>query len=638
MLKRLLLAFGIVVVSAVPAAGADGLEIDSFEATTEGNASVVISLPPSAAVSQPTAEDFAVIVDGIRVSADVYALVGDPMEIVLVMDTSGSMAGPPLDQAKAAAIEFLDRLPATSTNFAVVGFGSEPTVLAEMGASREDLVTALESLEANGETALYDAVVEGAGLFTEAEANKAVVVLTDGGDTASTSSLPGAILAADEAGAEVRPIALQTSESDTDALISLSSSGLVTTAPDAAALAEAYEEVALALTGRYRLTFRSGVGSNIEVTIFVAAPGGVLAASHTINSSTGVVERGVVRVEPPVGFGNDVEVPAAIPTVVQAPGGLASTWALPAGVALLFLGVLAVVGLTVRRDGGTDSSAFEGLSLTEDITEDRGRLAALASRAKTLGDGLAGRVGATALDKALDRAGVSLRPGEFMVLAAAGVMGGITVGLVVGGLFGAVLFGSAAAAAPRTILRIKTTRRRIAFADQLEGTLQTIAGSLRAGYGLLQAISTVASEAAAPTAEEFNRVTVENRLGRTIEESMRGMAERMENEDLGWVVEAIEIQHEVGGNLAEVLDTVTTTIRDRNQIRRQVKALSAEGRISAFVLLALPFVIAGFIAMISPDYLSELTNSTVGRIMLGVAAGLMLAGGAWIRRIIRVQF
>jgi tight adherence protein B len=151
-------------------------------------------------------------------------------------------------------------------------------------------------------------------------------------------------------------------------------------------------------------------------------------------------------------------------------------------------------------------------------------------------------------------------------------------------------------------------------------------------------MSTVAEESPSPTSDEFNRIVVESRLGRSIEESLAAMAERLENEDLGWVVEAIEIQHEVGGNLAEVLDTVTDTIRERNQLRRQVQALSAEGKISAIILLSLPLVLAFFIAMISPDYLAELTETGVGRIMIGVAALLMLAGSAWIKKIIRVEF
>ena len=233
---------------------------------------------------------------------------------------------------------------------------------------------------------------------------------------------------------------------------------------------------------------------------------------------------------------------------------------------------------------------------------------------------------------------MALRPGEFVVVAATAIVVGVTTGLVFGGLAGAIFLGLAAALAPRLVLRTLTSRRRRAFADQLEGTLQTIAGSLRAGYGLVQAISTLAAEAPKPTAVEFNRVVVENRLGRPVEDSMAAMARRLDDEDLGWVVEAIEIQRDVGGNLAEVLDTVTATIRDRNLIRRQVRALSAEGRISAYILLALPFGIAGFIAMISPDYLGELTGTTIGRVMLGVGALLIVAGALWIKKIIKVEF
>lgn len=238
----------------------------------------------------------------------------------------------------------------------------------------------------------------------------------------------------------------------------------------------------------------------------------------------------------------------------------------------------------------------------------------------------------------LDAAGVALRPGEWVVVSATAIIVGVTAGLVLGGAPGAVAVGGLAVAGPRLLLRLLTVRRRTAFADQLEGTLQIVAGSLRAGYGLTQAISTVAGESPRPTSDEFERVVAENRLGRSIEDSMGALAVRMQSEDLGWVVEAIEIQHEVGGNLAEVLDTVTATIRDRNLIRRQVHALSAEGRLSAIVLLALPFAIAGLIGMISPDYLAELTGSTMGLVMLAGGVVMMALGAAWIRRIVRVEY
>jgi tight adherence protein B len=302
----------------------------------------------------------------------------------------------------------------------------------------------------------------------------------------------------------------------------------------------------------------------------------------------------------------------------------------------VFVGALTMLWLTSKDDG--NSLAFTAPVEADHSIERAGFIPAVGRRVKAIGDRIAGRNETGAMDRALDRAGVALRPGEFVIVSATGVVVGVTAGLVMGGTIGAVFLGAAAAAAPRTILRTLANRRRRAFANQLEGSLQTIAGSLRAGYGLVQAMSTVAEESPSPTSDEFNRVVVESRLGRSIEESLAAMAERLENEDLGWVVEAIEIQHEVGGNLAEVLDTVTNTIRERNQLRRQVQALSAEGKISAIILLSLPLVIAFFIAMISPDYLAELTETGVGRIMIGVAALLMLAGSAWIKKIIRVDF
>jgi tight adherence protein B len=303
----------------------------------------------------------------------------------------------------------------------------------------------------------------------------------------------------------------------------------------------------------------------------------------------------------------------------------------------VFVGAVVTLWLTLRqRDDGPPP--------IEIPVEDRpdpdqhGFLTSLASRVRSLGDRFAERDTTTSMDASLDRAGVNLRPGEFVVVAATGIVVATLAGVTLAGVPGAIIFGGGAGLLPRTVLRALAERRQRAFGDQLEGTLQIIAGSLRAGYGLTQSIATVAEESPSPTAQEFDRVVVENRLGRSVEQSMEAMAARMSNEDLGWVVEAIKIQHEVGGDLAEVLDTVTSTIRDRNQIKRQVKALSAEGRISAFILLALPFVIAAFIAMITPDYLAELTTTTMGRIMLGVAALLMAAGAAWIRKIVRVDF
>jgi tight adherence protein B len=631
--RRVAGALALVVLwAAAPASAAASVTIDDVDASAAPQLDVTISVPGGNADLQ--ASDFAVVVDGSRRTASVYALIRDPMEVVVAIDTSGSMNGDALTQARSAALGFVDSLP-TTAKVAILSFGDAATPLTTMGASRDEIASALDSLTAGGETALYDAVVASTGLYTGADARRVLVVLSDGGDTVSDATLAGAAAAAADADVDVRAVALATSESDTAALQALTSSGSVTTASGAAGLAAAYDAVAQELTGRYRLSFTTQGSGSATITIYVNTAQGVLADSRVVDLGTGTVIGSVTPDPAPTDFG--ITAPAPTTEVAEA-GRFAQSWALPAGAALVFAGILGSLWLSgrPRSEKPEPMTPLDGIAAEE--APRRTALTRLAAKVGILGDRVAGKKRDNSIDRALDRAGISLRAGEFVVVSATIVVVGITTGLVLAGPVGATGLGLAALFLPRFGLRMRTDRRRRAFSDQLEGTLQTIAGSLRAGYGLVQAISTVASESPTPTSDEFNRVVVESRMGRSVEKSMGAMAQRLENEDLQWVVEAIEIQREVGGNLAEVLDTVTGTIRDRNLIRRQVKALSAEGRISAFILLALPFVIAAFIAMISPDYLNELTSTTVGRIMLGVAAALMAAGAAWIRKIIRVKF
>jgi len=201
-----------------------------------------------------------------------------------------------------------------------------------------------------------------------------------------------------------------------------------------------------------------------------------------------------------------------------------------------------------------------------------------------------------------------------------------------------VLAGAAALAAFHLGLSLKIRKRRAAFSAQLGDTLQLIGGGIRAGYGLMQSIDSVANEAVPPTCEEFRRLVAEVNLGRDTMESLHAMARRVESEDFEWVVEAIEIHREVGGDLADILDTAATTIRDRDQIRRRIKTLSAEGRMSAGILLALPFLVGIAVAITNPGYLAELTTSGVGLAMITVGLVLMVLGALWMRKIIRLRY
>jgi tight adherence protein B len=239
---------------------------------------------------------------------------------------------------------------------------------------------------------------------------------------------------------------------------------------------------------------------------------------------------------------------------------------------------------------------------------------------------------------ALERAGMSIRLPDFvLVVGAAAVVlgaGGFLLGGPVPGLLllGAVPFGA------KLLVTFRAARRQAAFADQLDDSLQLMAGSLRAGHSLLRAVDSVASEADAPTSEEFSRIVNETRVGRDLNDALDEVAARMGSDDFTWVAQAIAIHREVGGNLAEVLDAVGHTIRERNAIRRQVKALSAEGKLSAAVLMALPFGVTGFISMTNPAYLAKFTQSSTGYAMLGVAGIMLLVGALWLRSTVRITF
>jgi tight adherence protein B len=210
------------------------------------------------------------------------------------------------------------------------------------------------------------------------------------------------------------------------------------------------------------------------------------------------------------------------------------------------------------------------------------------------------------------------------------------VGLFNGLLWGLIIFGGALLLIIM-LISYAGSREKKKFEKQLPDTLTLMSTSLRAGYSLLQATEAVSSEAPDPTAREFGRAIAEARLGRTVTQSLEGIVERTQSEDFEWAVMAIEIQREVGGNLAEVLQTVADTMRARNRLKGEISALTAEGRISAFVLGALPFVMALFLWTTNRTYLQPLLDSTFGRIAIGAGLLLMAGGIFWLKKIVDIE-
>ncbi|WP_425863694.1 type II secretion system F family protein [Arthrobacter sp. TWP1-1] len=238
----------------------------------------------------------------------------------------------------------------------------------------------------------------------------------------------------------------------------------------------------------------------------------------------------------------------------------------------------------------------------------------------------------------LELAGIKTRPADFIIWVVAATVVAFLVFFLLDIPVVAFFMLPLIPLLAWALVRIKTDRRRSAFNDQLGDTLQLLTGGLRAGHSMMHAIDAAAVDSDAPMSEELARVVNETRLGRDTGESLLSTATRMQSEDFSWVAQAIEINREAGGDLADVLDHVGDTIRDRGQIRRQVEALSAEGRMSALVLFCLPFGVGLIMFFMNPTYFSVLFESLLGIALAIVSAVLLGVGALWLRAVVKIKF
>jgi tight adherence protein B len=237
------------------------------------------------------------------------------------------------------------------------------------------------------------------------------------------------------------------------------------------------------------------------------------------------------------------------------------------------------------------------------------------------------------LATALVVADISMKPAEFVAMVAVVAIVAGLVGLLLGGPLVGLLVTVAVCLAVRFHVHRTKAKRQVAFGDQLADVLQLVTTALRSGYGITQALESVAEEAEEPSRGDFAHVLVEARLGRDLSESMRALAQRMESKDLEWVVSAIDINRDTGGNLSEILGTVSATIRDRQRMARHVRTLTAEGRLSARILTLMPLLMAFWQWRTSPENFALLTHG-IGLAALILAGVLMVLGTTWVRKIV----
>ena len=552
---------------------------------------------------------------------------GEAVDIVLVIDTSGSMQGQPLSAATAAALRFVTSLP-KDIRVGVMTFADRPKVLASISADHSFALNALGKLTASGETALYDAAVASSGMFHDA-GQRNVILLSDGGDTASKLDLKTAVAKAKQEQISFFTVGLTSGEFDEKALRSLSSSTGGTYAPAATAdLSTLYEGLAQELANQFRISYESTKTDGGQTTVSVSAGGAVDAS---------------LFVAPKI----DVEA-APEPQAVPAPDPLVAgeMWLLTAlGLCFMatFLIVLMFVGAKARarrdRDLIRRTGASHQATLAPNDPDKTPGSTWVPSPILAATEKAAEAAGVTAsIDAKLERAGISMRAGEFVVaVVGATFLGGLIGTMLVGNLIFGVLFAAVSAAVPFIVLSIASRRRTSKLHGQLPDILMILAGSLRAGHSFLEALDMVSQEVGEPGAGEFGRVVAEIRLGRAVPDAMDAMAARIGSDDFKWALLAVNIQREVGGNLAEVLDTVSDTMRDREGIRRQIQVLTAEGRLSVAILAGLPIGVALYLSWVNPDYLSLLFNNGLGLMMTGVSVLMLGLGVIWMRKVVKID-
>lgn len=630
---------------AAPAVAAEG-KIDHVE-TAAGELRVLYSVPGLGKSVNPDLKTLAAAVNGEAVNVEA-ALAADSeagiaRTTILAIDVSRSMKGDRFTEAKRAAQTFLESAP-LDVLVGIVTFAGEIEVVQEPTLNREASIAALDDLELSLQTRLYDGVRE-AVRTAGVDGQRSVLVLSDGADTSNTP-VEDVVASIEDAEVQVDVVALGQSPANLRPLeeIAIAGKGAVLSTDDPEALAAVFESEAQALAKQVLVTVElpaETTASEGTLAISVLAGGEEFSDSAFVTLTSAPAEGTSVTGSAP----KPTEMAETFVTRPMMVGGMVA-----ASLAMLVL-LLSVFGVFTREKTETLEERIAAYKLSGDPRAAAGtpgvRLSSpqrpeslagaavgVAQKALASNKGLENALGAR-----LEGAGLALKPAEWLLAHAGIAIGSAFFGFLLsaGDVVFTVLLFKAGVAVPYFYLRMKRSRRIKAFNAQLPDTLQLMSGSLSAGLSLAQSADTVVREGSEPMAAEFKRALIEARLGVQIEDALDSVAERMQSKDFNWVVMAIRIQREVGGNLAELLNQVAATMREREYLRRQVKSLSAEGRMSAWILGALPPLFLAYLVLLRPTYLDPMVESPLGWIMFGACAVMMTVGAFWMSKLVKVE-
>ena len=551
-------------------------------------------------------------------------------DVVFVVDSSASTdANALLTNVEERLNEFVAALP-QGMRVSIVTAGATAQVLQPFTVDAGMLSAAVTDLTPSGEGGVLAGVVHAAARIETAQNVGTVILFTDGSREESISASV-ASAALHTAGAMLHVIALDEDGLDQGLYRNLAedSGGTLSVTDDPEALGAQLDSLVPELTQFAVAEYVSEADRGIQdVTVRVADS--EIVGSYIVGSRT----LGAQRLESQPGV--EPSGPSFLRTDL--------------GKSLGFIGVLAaailftfgMVSIFVREDTGLSQVLLpysDGYVGEEQDEEAESTQSAFLRRAVQATESFAERQGfLERVEHQLEKADLPLRAGEamFFYLAVVLLLIGLAFALTTNPL-GAFVIGLVAVIAPPAALNFLAARKKKKFEALLPDTLQLLSSTLRAGYSMMQGVEAVSQEAAEPMGNELRRVVTEARLGRPLEEALDGIAERMGSDDFGWAVMAIRIQREVGGNLSELLMTVAETMTHRERLRRDVSALTAEGRISAYVLGSLPVGLGFVLWGMNPEYIGRLFDHPMGQVMLGVSLLFMAIGFAWMFKIIKIE-
>lgn len=594
----------------------------------------------------PTTSTLKVSVAGKDYPVTATPVVQGKRATMLVVDTSGSMGEAGMATVREATAAFLKAAP-KDVAVGLVSFAGTAGVDVAPTLDRARVQKTVNSLRSRGETSLYDAVIVGAsalGAYTD----RSLLLLSDGGDTRSKATRAAATAAVKNRGVRAEIIGFKTDDSDNSVLkgFAQAGGGSVASAGNTASVSRAFAAAAKALDSQVTFTVKAaGLGGPQPVVV------------------TGLAGARSFRANSTVDFGAAAPAPAPTPeeTATVAPDNQAAAvtpkvavprlpnWVLlSAAVGALGLVVLTLVLLLpTAADRRRQRTATIERYVTPGgapVPVESSSPSALSTQLIGIGDRVMdGRESTGKTMAHIERADLPLRAGEWWVMRLVALVAGTALGVILfnGGfwmnLFGIVLGFALGYFLPAIILRFLSSRRAKKFERQLPDVLTLVASSLSTGFSLPQALDAVAKDAAEPAAKEFARALAETRIGADISDSLDHLSARMDSANMRWTTMAIRIQREVGGNLADTMRTTAKTLREREELQRHVRGLSAEGRLSAYILVGLPIGIFLYEVKVNREYIELLWTRGIGLAMLAAGVVLIGMGIAWMRKVVDVK-